>query len=195
MNLPIDRDFVARLLIVLGVCAGAWLVFVQPRQRELSRLERQLVEATQSSSQTSQEGLEALANKFGAFRQRLQEVNRRNAVAQDTSSLYATIMRLAGNHQVRVQGMQPVPPRDTAVPQAVRAARLEMTLSGDYDNIARFIDAVAKIDAFIRPSSLEVIPLDDDRSRNVSARFGCEVLAFNVDSALASGGDAADAKP
>ena len=195
MNLPIDREFVAQMVIVLAVCAGAWMMLVQPKQAELAHLQTQLAESGHASQLASEDGIQTLAAKCAAFKKRLQDVHRRNTVVDDTSSLYATIMRLANEHHVHVQAMQPTPPRDLGKQQAVRVARLEMTLSGPYEDVARFLDAVADIDAFIRPATLDLIPINDDQMRSVSARFGCEVLSFNIDTLLASGGEATDAQP
>lgn len=193
----LDREFISQLVIVLAVCAGAWMMLVQPKTAELARLERQLAETAQTSALSSQEGIEALADRFASYRRQLDTIRRRNAVAEDASSLYATVMRLATDSQVRVQAMQPTPAREqvSGKPEPVKAARLEMTLSGSFENIAKFIDRVAEIDAFIRPSSLQLIPIDNPQERAVSARFACDVLAFDIDARLAGVGEQANAQP
>lgn len=194
--MTIDREFISQVVIVLAVCAGAWMMLVQPKTSELARLERQLSESASTPALASQEGIEALATKFASFKQRLVTIRRRNAVAEDTSSLYATIMRMATEENVRVQALQPTPAKQAgAKPDAVRVARLEMTLAGAYDDVARLIDRVAAIDAFIRPSSLQLIPIDGQAEQAVSARFGCDVLAFTIEETLASVGEVDNAKP
>ncbi len=192
----LDREFISQVVIVLAVCAGAWMMLVQPKTAEIARLEHQLAESSQTSSLSSQDGIEALAGKFATFGRQLETIRRRNAVAEDASSLYATVMRLASESQVRVQAMQPTPARETASgkAEAVKVAKLEMTLSGSFENIARFVDRVTQIDAFIRPSGLQLIPIDNPSERAVSARFSCDVLAFDIDAKLAGVGEQADAQ-
>ena len=194
--MSIDRDFMAQLLIVMAVCAGAWLMLVQPKAREMARLERQLAEAAKAAAGSPQDGLETLAARFASSKKNLVEIQRRNGQADDTSSLYATMMRLATETNVRVQALQPTPPRQSnGKPEPVRVARLEMTLSGPYENVARFLDRVGEIDAFVRPSALQLIPIDEPNSQKVSARFACDVLAFTVDGALAASGESKHAQP
>lgn len=194
--MSIDREFISQVMIVLAICAGAWMMLVQPKAGEMARLERQLAQAAHATADSPQDGLEAMAARFVASKKNLTEIQRRNIQAEDTSSLYATIMRLASETNVRVQALQPTPPRQSNGRQeAVRVARLEMTLSGPYENVARFLDRVGEIDAFVRPSALQVIPIDEPAAQKVSARYACDVLAFTLDETLASAGESANAKP
>jgi Tfp pilus assembly protein PilO len=195
MNLAVDRDFIAQVVIVLAVCAGAWLMLVQPKTREVKRLEAELAAAEDASGMATQEGVESLVAKVDGFRMRLSEIRARSAVAEDTSSLYATIMRRAAEQQVRVQSLQPAPLKELGKNSPVRVARLAMTVEGRYDDVARFLDSVAEIYAFIRPASLQLIPVDGQQPDQVSARYGCDVLAFAVDSALAGIGETRNAQP
>ncbi len=189
--MTIDRDFLAQVVIVLAICAGAWLVVVQSRAAEVARLQGQLSEIGSTSALASQEGIEALAAKFATYKSRLQAIEQRNRVSVDTSSLYASIMRLATESQVTVHSLQPTQARDSGNrPQAVRASRLEITISGKFEDVSRFLDSVFEIDAHIRPTGLHLIPTDHGDKRIVSARFTCEILAFAVDEALASIGGA-----
>ena len=188
--MSIDREFISQVVIVLAVCAGAWTMIVQPKATEVARLEAKMAESAGGAGLSSQEGIEALAGKVTEYKRRLEVIRRRNGEAEDTSALYATIMRLATESGVRVQAIQPTPAReDNGKPAAVRVARLEMTLSGPFPNIARFVDRMGEIDAFIRPAALQMIPIDGETQQAVSARYACDVLAFTIDAALAGVGE------
>lgn len=195
MNSIIDREIVAQAVIAVAVCAGAWLMLVQPRAQETDRLEAHLASSTASVDLATHESVEAMAARVRGFKARLDEVRARNLVAEDTSALYATIMRKAAELGVRVQSLQPAPLKEVAKNSPVRTARLEMTVEGHYDDVARFLDRVADINAFIRATSLQVTPVDRSEPGQVSARFGCDVLAFAIDGALAGVGGQINAQP
>jgi Tfp pilus assembly protein PilO len=184
MSLPLDREFIAQVVIVTAVCAGAWLMLVQPRCHELAHLEQQMQESGQGSAFATPDGIEALAGKLQAFNVRLADIRRRNLAAEDTSGLYGTIMDLAAKRDVAVQSVQPSPLKELSKQSPIKATRVEVAVVGRFDQVARFMDDLAAIDAFIRPTSLQLMPVDGGGEDAVSARFGCEVLTFTVNEVL-----------
>jgi hypothetical protein len=184
VNLPVDREFVAQAVIVAAVCAGAWIMLVQPKAQELARLERQIAETDHAGEALTPQGIEALAARITVSGQRLEEIRRHNAVAEDTSVLYGTIMGLATRRSVRVLAVQPSPLKETAKDSEIQAARLTINVQGRFDDVARFLDDMTGVDAFIRPMSLQVTPADEIGEGAVNVHFGCDVLAFNSDNVL-----------
>ncbi len=200
MNLPVDREFLSQVVIVTAVCAGAWFMLVQPKSAELARLEQQMSKGGEVSAFATPQGIETLAVKLESFNGGLDDIRRRNAVAEDTSALYGTIMSLAGRHSVRVQAVQPSPLKETSRQSPIKAARLTINVQGQFDDVARFLDDMAGVDAFIRPTALQLTPTDGAGEGAVNVHFGCDVLAFDSDSVLrgatkraaATGGNAND---
>ena len=190
MSMPVDREFMAQAIVVAGVCAGAWMMLVRPKAQELSRLEQQIAETAHSGGMTPQ-GIEALAASIASSSQRMDEIRRQNAAAEDTSALYGAIMNLASQRSVRVLAVQPSPLKETSRQSAIMAARLTINVQGQFNDIARFLDDMARVDAFIRPMSLQMTPADDLGEGAVNVHFGCDVLAFNAEHMLK--GKAADA--
>jgi hypothetical protein len=160
-------------------------MFVQPKSQELARLEQQIAAGSEVAGFATPQGVEALAARLEAYGERLESVRRCNGIAEDTSALYGTIMDLAGRHEIRVQSLQPSPLKQTDKNSPVKAARLTISVQGNFASVSRFLDDVAGIDAFIRPVSLQMTPADDARAEAaVNVHFGCDVLAFDTDNVL-----------
>jgi Tfp pilus assembly protein PilO len=190
MSLPFDREFISQVVIVTAVCAGAWFMLVQPKAVELARLERQMSANGETGALSTPDGIEALAGRVQQYNLRLGEIRRQNAVARDTSQLYGTIMNLAAARHVRVQAVQPSPPKDSSRQSPVRVARVTINVQGRFNEVSRFLDDMAQVDAFIRPTSLQMTPTEMDGEEAVSAHFGCDVLAFECDTVLGGPGEA-----
>jgi Tfp pilus assembly protein PilO len=186
MNLPLDRDFLLHAVIALGICIGGWMMVVQPKARELARLEQSLADNAANPGSIKQQTIEQAAQQMASIRQRVSEVDWSNRLAGDSSRLYGLVMDLADAHGVQVQNLQPgMASKKAAADAAVSILRLDMTVEGPYESVARFIEAVMQLDTSIRPTSLQLAPTKVNGRPVVTAALGCDVLTFTLSDALA----------
>ena len=182
MNVIIDRELIAQLVIVTAIAIGGWLMFVDPGVRETAKLQHELDEHAKMQQQNvGAASLEQVLPRLDAMRARSREIIARNEIGTDTTRLYSLVRDLAEQHQVTLRRLQPG--RGRATPgRKVATNQLEMHFESSLEAVAGFVDAVESIDGFVRPESLTLTPLDD---RRVSGRYACSVLYFPLDDVLA----------
>jgi Tfp pilus assembly protein PilO len=138
--------------------------------------------------------MEAAAKRMESVRQRLKEIEASNQLGGETSRLYGLVMDLADTHSVQIQSLQPVAGKP-AKDDLVTMSKIELVVEGSYENVAAFIEAVHRLNAFIRPLSLQLTPRTIDGQPGVTAALGCGVLSFALADALAQPGGAEHGKP
>lgn len=185
MSFQADREFIIQALIIFAVCIGAWMIAVQPKVRELSRLEQTIAENSPAAGAINQQTVEDAAARMGSVRQRLTQIDAANRLAGDSSKLYGLVMDLADTHGVQVQSLQPgAVQKKSSTESPVSVMRLDLMVEGSYENVASFLEAVNDLDVFVRPNSLQIAPTRVNGKPLVSATFGCDVLSFAVGDTL-----------
>lgn len=180
----VDRQFISQLVIVVAIGVGGWMMMAQPHLEQVNALRAEIDERRAAGAAASH-SQEALVARVAGSRQRLADVKARNAISQDSSRLYGTIMDLATAAGVRVQRMQPGVDRARGRSDSVSVSEIELSVEGGYAELAAFLDRMAQIDGFLRPSMMQIAPLERDGQRLVSARLTFEALRFAVPAELA----------
>ncbi|HWB19882.1 MAG TPA: type 4a pilus biogenesis protein PilO [Phycisphaerales bacterium] len=193
MNSSKNREFIAIAAMVTAVCVGAWYAFVQPKAKELARLQGVIEHAGSGSAQMSESTVEQCARQLADTRQFVQDVIRRNLTADDSSQLYAVIMNTAQKSAVEVQSLNPGSTPSLSSDSAVIVTPIEVSVIGEYSHVAEFFDSILSIQGFIRPASLTIAPYIANDQQLVSARFSGGVLHFNIPETLLKVGDTQDA--
>lgn len=196
MNLPMNREFLAQVAIVLAVCVGGWMMLVKPKVDEVAKLERELAEhTTLASSSMNRQSIEAAAQRMGALKTRMAEITAFNQLAGDSSRFYGLVMDLADAHGVQVQSLQPGSVKQSTDEKQVAVTRINLSVQGAYENVASFLDGICNLNAFIRPQALQVSPARSSSSDLVDVTFSCDVLSFVIADSLAGLGEQDHAKP
>jgi len=185
MTASIDRQLIAQLVIVYGVCFGAWMLLVDPKATALRKVQAELEASQQRPVLLEQESIEVMAGRMGDVRERLIEIDRLNRMAEDSSELYTAIMDLADENGVTVQLVQPGRVHPATEDSSVSASQFNVTVEGLYGSVAEFLDAVGDLDGFIRPRHLSLTPIDMREEDTILARFTCEALHFELPGPLA----------
>jgi Tfp pilus assembly protein PilO len=196
MNGPLDRQLIAQIIITLALCAGGWMMIVQPQIDELHRLQATIAETRNSQVPMGEGAIEQMADELTKVRDRFRRIEARNEFAGDSTRIYGLIMDLAGEHGVTVQRLDPGSDQRSADEDApVRVTTLDMTIEGEYEQVAMFLEAVGRLEGFIRPLTLTLTPREEEGRFFVEARFACQTLRFalpDVLTAMVGGNDADD---
>jgi Tfp pilus assembly protein PilO len=193
MTPPIDRQFLANVLVIIGVCVGAWMLIVEPKMVELAKLETEIAEH-KAAPTISPELIQAAAQRNARTTARVEDIMASNRMADDSSEFYGLIMDLADRHQVQIKSMQPKPSTKSTVEPPFRVMRIDLAVEGEFERIAAFLDDIHDIPAFTKPLSLTLSPTMTNDMRAVTASFSCGVLSFTIPPTLANAGATTDAK-
>lgn len=187
MNGSVDRKIIAELIIMLAVCVGAWMIFVQPRVARFEELEVSIAEAERNPALASRNVIEEMAGRLHEIRDEVRIIDARNEFGRDSSEIYGLLMRLAKEHGVIVQRLDPGSTRTADDDdEPVEIASFHMSVEGKYRAVAAFLESILDIDGYVRPGSLNLTPIGQDGTALVSARFSCEALTFQIPDALAA---------
>lgn len=194
MNGPLDRQLIAQIIIILAICAGGWMIIVQPQIDELTRLQATIAEIRNSQVPMGEGTIEQMADELTKVRDRFRRIETRNEFAGDSTRIYGLIMDLADEHGVTVQRLDPGSDQRSADEDApVNVTTLDMTIEGGYEQVAIFLESVEHLDGFIRPLTLTLTPREEEGRSFVEARFACQALRFalpDVLTAMVGGNDA-----
>lgn len=174
-----NRELIAHGLIIAAVVIGGWIMFAQPKAQELADLETAIATTRASDVPLTQSGIEVLARRVEQVRDRISDVKRRNELARDSSNLYSEVMALGSKHGVLIERLRSGAESRTVAGGKATAIRMDVTIRGDYESMARFLDDVISLPGFMRPVSLSVNPAQGD-GREVAARMVCEALSFEL---------------
>jgi Tfp pilus assembly protein PilO len=187
VNVSIDRELLAQIIIIVGVCVGGWLMLVQPRIAELRELEADIATAGSAASVDAEAVVRMADSLQRDIYAKVAAIESRNALARNSSRLYARITALADEHGVVVQRLNPgLAKHGVAFDGPYRATTFDVIVAGDYVRIAAFIDAIGSLPGFIRPSNLSIAPRDIDGEQLVEARLACDALEFRMPESLAA---------
>ena len=183
--MPLDREFMTQLFIVLTVCVGGWMVFVQPKAAELYELEKVIAQEQSRTGTVDFAAVEEVARQAPRLHERTDEIERRGALARDSSLLYGRIMDLAKDHEVQVKNLRPGSERvrgDKAHPMVV--VRIDMTAEGEYESVARFLDAVNDSGAYLRTVAVQIAPTKRTDGAHTVLQLGFEAIRFTLPTVL-----------
>jgi Tfp pilus assembly protein PilO len=183
MNVRIDREFVAQMLIALVAIVGAWMMFVQPKAQALRQLE-QTIRANSQPRTEPATSVAQLAADAADVRARIADIDSHNSAAMNSSDLYARIGNLAQQHGVIVHNVRPGAPTDDNKEGSVKSIKIDLSIEGPYANAAEFLDAISSMSGFIRPVSMTVSPVDREGQQLIVVRHVCELLQFSMPEAL-----------
>ena len=191
MSIALDRETIAQLIIILALCVGGWMMLIEPRVDELHELQVKIREATANPLLASPDSLDDMVRQLEGVRGRLQRIRNQNQFASDSSYMYSRIMDLAEANAVTVLRLNPgSKQRDKAEAQgegaSVRVTSFDMTVTGQYESIALFLESVDDLAGFVRPVSLTLTPRQGEEGEWVEARFACEAVSFTLPEALAA---------
>jgi len=180
-----DRDFLVQGFIALGFCIGGWVMFVKPQVQDLRRLEAEIGTIKGLSTSVNNAVFERIASQAPRVHRRAQDIRTRGAFAQDSSALYSRIRTLANDHDVQIKNIRRGPEKEN-VDGATKfvVQRVDMKVEGEFERIARFLEALNSIETYLRPVSLQVSPTTGGNGSYTVMQFGFESVRFNLPVAL-----------
>ncbi|HRP62244.1 MAG TPA: hypothetical protein PK400_03015 [Phycisphaerales bacterium] len=194
--MKLNRELIAQAVVILAVCVGGWLMFVQPRMEEINRLESIIAQHQLEPEHAAQLGgldqatVEYIAAEASALRERVRHIEQANALGHDSSHLYAVMMDLARQNGVFVHTLHPGSAGRTTGPASqpvtgMQVRQISMSVQGTFEQIASFLDSLNTVPGFFRPASLMLMPQADDQGHvAIVANLSLEVLSFIVPDAL-----------
>jgi Tfp pilus assembly protein PilO len=183
MNHGEHRRAAAHVVIVVAVCIGGWMMLIEPKAAELARMEAAIAQRRASPAATDPAFVQKLADQAQALKARIAAIEARSELATDSSAVYRRIRALAEEHQVNLLSLNPGAARAGSAgegAQPLSTTRIDLTVEGRYEPVARFIESVAAIDGFIRPASLTLSAVSRGSERLVSAQLACDAIGFTL---------------
>ena len=181
MRVPTDRDFIIQACIALGFCIGGWIMFVKPQVQSMSRLEAEIVQIESQSARVSNAVFEKIAAQAPRLRRRGQDIRAKGALAKDSAALYGQIRTVATEHDVQIKNVRRGPDQEHVVGGTTFVVqRVDMKVEGEFERIARFLEALNSIETYLRPVSLQVSPTTGGNGSYTVMQFGFESVRFNL---------------
>ncbi len=187
MSLPIDRDFVIQEFIVLSLCVGGWMFLVEPGTRELRDLDATSNEQRRIALSTDYESLRVSADKAPMIRERARAIFAAGHFSMDSSALYDRITAESKAHNVQVKNLRPGVEKEMGDEgHRFVMTRIDMTVEGDYEQIARFLEAMDEIGAYLRPVSVQIAPIKGEGEGGTSTvmQLGFDAIRFDLPESL-----------
>ena len=195
MNASSSRELIVQGFIIVAVCIGGWMMFVQPKLEEVRKHEATIAEATGNPLLADREAVERMANRLSSVRDRIGEIERQNSFTSDSSQMYGLIKKCSERHGVSVKRLDPGSSRGQAEQTGpIRVTAFNMTVSGTYQRVAAFLESVNGLEGFLRPVLLRLSPTQGEE-RLVEAQFSCEAVSIALPdslTAMAGGTDAVE---
>ncbi len=206
MSHPLRR-LAVESLIAVAVCAAAYSFLVRPVEQQLemgaARYKSHITQATTTADDLSSFQLDQLDRTSARYRD---EIARRSAHARDDSLMFAAIMTLASEHNVRVDQVRPTPttraeaisPTPTpAAPHNALAPGMQLaplatlapkdistgytlSVAAQYSDLAKFIEGLTIRTGFSVLTSIRITVDDTDPRYPVSAQIQTEHFAFGL---------------
>ncbi len=181
MNLSVHRDVLVQVMMAMTVCIGSWMFLVKSKAEDLREVEALIARSRAQSGSIDHTDLQKISARTPQLRRRTQEIQARGSVAKDSSALYGRITDLAEKHQVKINNLRPgVEQQIGGKDQIYIVTRIDMTIVGEYENIARFLESVNGIGAYLRPISVQIAPTKGGEGSFTVVQLGIEVLRFNL---------------
>ncbi|MFZ4574426.1 MAG: hypothetical protein ACOYN0_08520 [Phycisphaerales bacterium] len=189
------RSFAVRLLLLSGLMAGCWYFLVRPwsesiqRDREELESMRAALEAETVTTLSPEQVAELNSKVLTAARQLTAWTHK----ASESSGLYDRIRRLAEAQKVKIGRIEPksggiVPPTpggkapERAVVPDIQTISYSVQVTGEYQQIAKFVDALEAGLGSSKVVSLRIVPLQSGSRQLVEATI--ETLHYRIASRL-----------
>ena len=179
MSLGIDRDFLTQGAIALALCLGGWMFLVRPQSEELRLLESEIARWKAVVATTDRAAIERVVSLAPSLRQTADEIAARGLMA-DSYQIYKRVQALAETCSVAVNNLRPGPDPGRAKDKAFTASRVDMTVDGEYENIARFLEGLDRMGAYLRPVSVQLTPTKAETPTFTSMQLSFELLRFTL---------------
>ncbi|NNF43337.1 MAG: hypothetical protein HKN62_09865 [Phycisphaerales bacterium] len=186
MNGAIDRKLVAEFAILVALCVGGWVMFVEPMISELVDLQAKINEAQNNPILRNHESVADMAGQLDDVRAEIDLIGRQSSFGRDSHTMYGLIKDLAAEHGVAMRRLDPGSNRRGDDDSPVQVTNFVMRVEARYDQLANFLEAIDSIDGFVRPVSLTLAPKGHAGDEFVDAQFSCEAVSFTLPEALAS---------
>ncbi len=185
MRLPIDRDLLIQAFIVVSLCVGGWMFLVKPGARELRDLDANITDHRTIAASLDYVSLRASADKAPMIRRRARAIFAAGHFSADSAALYDRIMAESKAHDVRVKNLRPGVERQMGDKQhSFVVTRIDMTVEGDYERIAMFLEAMDEIGAFLRAVSVQIAPSKGEGDSATVMQLGFEAIRFDLPESL-----------
>ena len=176
------RQVVAQMVIIVGICMGAWIIVVQPQSAKLRRLQGEIRQTSMVANRPTQAQLDETK---AALDVRLKALQQRNDLSSDSSALYARVMSLARECDIVVQTVRPGgKERSGSTKAQYSTAKIDIIVDGTFERVAAFVSAIERIPAFLRPVEMSISPTERAGQGSVTVRIVFEALSFNVPESL-----------
>lgn len=189
---PQTRQTVAEIAIGLVICFAAAEFLLLPARRELREQRAAIAGMLPASSSVKAPDERDVARLAEANERGRREIVLRSAASKDEAALFAEIMAIADRHGIRVDEFEPgsagagagtnvrapMPPDEQARPDIV--ATYNVSLSGGYAGIVRFLDELRRSMVFVNARSVRITPMDAEGANGVRADLLVEFYGFNV---------------
>lgn len=186
------RRLGAELAIGLSLCAGAYMLLVDPLERRLTRTREEIgalrsrLSAASLVKVTPEQASMAIAQARGFAR----EVRRRSAPALSEADMFAALTALAQRHHVRLDLLQPTgAPRQAArsddqpdrkpLPGDARTG-CTLTFMADFTDAAAFLSDLQRDLGYALVRSARLTPTAEPGTRNVTVIAETEHRAFDT---------------
>jgi len=199
LNLSEHRNIIAPVLIALAGCAGGYVAFVEPRERNLreARVAIASLEQQQATTQRIAPDVARLALMHENALKIAGQTRARAGAGATESGVFETIMSLAAEASVRVESMTPNgtttagPAQATAPiapmpgvepvepPPQDRLVRYSIEISGEYDNVVRFVERVQASMGFTNVRGVRIAARAQPGQRTLSATVDTEHLMLD----------------
>jgi type II secretory pathway component PulM len=183
MNLPIDREFLTQAVVAFGACLGGWMMLVDPKVDQLHELEAAIQQGRARSAEMSHAAIEKIANQAPTLRARSSEIESKSRLSRDSALLYGRIMDLATGHGVEVKNLQPRVERSGGGEQTA-VTKIDITVEGDYEQLASLLQSLDEIDAYIRQSAVQLTPTQRGERPTALMQLTCDALSFPLPEAV-----------
>lgn len=187
---PQNRQTVAEIAIGLVICFAAAELLLLPARRELREQRAAIAGMLPASSSVKAPEERDVARLAEANERGRREIVLRSAASKDEAALFAEIMAIADRQRIRVDQFEPGSAGaassakssgqsdEQARPDIV--ATYNVSLSGGYAGIVRFLDELRRSKVFVNARSARISPTDTDSTNSVRAELLVEFYGFNI---------------
>ena len=185
MNLSFDRDFIIQAFIVVCICVGGWMFLVQPGDTELRALDAVIADRRDVTGSMNHANVEEIANQATVIRARVREIYTAGHFSKDSSALYGRITALAKQHEVKVKNLRSGDEQQMGDKGHMFAVtRVDMTVDGEYEQIAMFLASMDEMGAHLRQVSVQIAPSRSQFGSWTVMQLGFEAIRFNLPESL-----------
>lgn len=187
MNPLVMRRIVAKGIIGVSLCTGAWFFFVEPMERRLIAIHDEEAAVRIAESSRPLPGAAELRTTLD----RASAVGARSVRAADELQLYADLLESAAQaglvvDQLVKRSVKPPAaksPADTTVVPS-RCLGFEMNVQGSFDALFDFITRLESPDSFSRIERLTLAPAGDSSAPLISATIDTIHWSFSPASTI-----------